>query len=92
MRNDLDTGIVKKALDECAVEFERGLNSLGSPTFTISQDIVKRLREGLVSSFDANLGGVGQPQWDADGARVRGMAFYLGAIAAFNSYPTRRLR
>ena len=87
MTDDLDQGIVAEALDQCTVDFERGLNSHGSPTFTVPQEIVDGLRSQLTRNFHRNLVEDGR-KWhgsDGDGRRVTRMAFYLGAIAAFHA-------
>ena len=87
MTDDLDQKIVAEALDQCVVDFERGLNSHGSPTFSVPTNPVERLREKLTPNFYRNLVTEGRP-WHGsggDGRRVTRMAFYLGAIAAFHA-------
>ena len=88
MPDDVKREIVAEALHQCEVDFRRGLNSHGSPTFSVNQGIVDRLRRELKPSFEENLVDGGQ-QWHGpggDGARVTRMAFYLGAIAACRAY------
>lgn len=87
MADDKDQGVVAEALDQCAVDFERGLNSHGSPTLRVPEKkkIFTDLRKILVESFHANLKD-GTQKWHGaggDGRRVTRIAFYLGAIAAF---------
>lgn len=87
MANDKDQGIVAEALDQCEVDFERGLHSHGSPPPSVPKkvEIVRTLRGKLVDPFHANLND-GKQKWhgaDGDGRRVTRMAFYLGAFAAF---------
>ena len=87
MTDDLDQGVVAEALDQCTVDFERGLNSHGSPTFSVPREIVDGLRSQLTRNFHRNLVEDGR-KWhgsDGDGRRVTRMAFYLGAISAFHA-------
>ena len=87
MTDDLGRKIVAEALDQCEVDFERGLNSHGSPTFSAPRTIIEDLRRQLEPNFRKNLV-TGGRKWhgpDGDGRRVTRMAFYLGAIAAFHA-------
>ena len=87
MADERDQGIVAEALDQCVVDFERGLNAHGAPTYSVPQEVVERLREELTPKFYENLVTGGRP-WHGsggDGRRVTRMAFYLGAIAAFHA-------
>lgn len=87
MPDDLDKGIVAEALDQCTVDFERGLNSHGSPTFTVPRESVDGLRRQLTPNFHRRLV-TEKRRWhgsDGDGRRVTRIAFYLGAIAAFHA-------
>ena len=87
MTVESDHGIVAEALDQCMEDFKRGLNSHGSPTPSVSQEIVGNLRAGMVKYFHKNLVENGR-KWHGskgDCMRVTRMAFYLGAIAAFRA-------
>ena len=86
MPNDLDTGIVKEALDECAAKFMKGLTSHSSKT-PIASDVVPGLRCHLAPFFSKRLVDEKHP-WgghNGHGKSVTRMAFYLGAIAAFRA-------
>ena len=83
-----DVGIVAEALDQCTEDFKRGLNSHGSPTVRVPDEIVAGLRERLSQYFHKNLV-TDERTWhgsDGDSGRVTRMAFYLGAVAAFRAY------
>ena len=87
MADERERDIVAEALDQCVVDFERGLNAHGSPTYSVAQEVVERLRKKLTPKFHENL--VEQKRtWHGprgDGRRLTRMAFYLGAIAAFHA-------
>ena len=81
-------GIVAEALHQCEEDFKRGLNSHGSPTVRVSDEIVAGLRQSLEPYFHKNLVTDGR-EWhgsEGDSGRVTRMAFYLGTVAAFRAY------
>ena len=87
MPNHLDTGIVKKALDECAADFEKGLGSHPTTPPKVGDGVVAALRDHLAKFFHKRLV-VEEHPWGGDnghGKRVARMAFYLGTIAAFRA-------
>ena len=79
---------VEEALDQCEEDFERGMNSHGSPPPSVQAGIVGDLRAKLKPHFHQNLV-VDKRTWHGPGGdrnRITRMAFYLGAIAAFHAH------
>ncbi len=79
--------LIKLALDQCLENFERGLNSHGSPTFNAA-DAVGAYKEKFETAFKNALRAK-PDRWhgsEGESGRITRMAFYLGAITAFHAH------
>ena len=86
---DGQNDVVEEALNDCAAEFKRGVDSFYGPSrpseLRIDDGVIDELKNVLRPTFAEHLD-PGNPaqrrDWEKDKERILPMAFYTGALAA----------